>query len=146
MGTWYLYWRCLQGENEIYYYGVDLTSSRCQYPVCSVVWSVSTVINDVDDYWHGVEVWLLWHLTSSLVNISPSLGTKHPVSRQRVNIISSSFTSERERLRWQLPSPSILRLQNHKSPIFEKYLSDRGEENYISRVDMEQIDLPPTTQ
>ena len=96
LGTWYLYWRCLQGENEIYYYGVDLTSSRCQYPVCSVVWSVSTVINDVDDYWQAVEVWLLWHLTSSLVNISPSLGTKHPVSSQRVNIISSSFTSERE--------------------------------------------------
>ena len=60
-----------------------------------VVWSVSTVINDVDDYWHGVEVWRCgccdtWH---QVLLTSDRLGTKHPV---RANIISSSFTSSRE--------------------------------------------------
>ena len=141
MGTWYLYWRCLQGENEIYYYGVDLTSSRCQYPVCSVVWSVSTVINDVDDYWQGVEVWLLWHLTSSLVNITSLM-----VGTFRVNNISSSFTSSGETPLTAAKPINTSASKPQVTNIWEIFVRQRREENCISRVDMEQIDLPPTTQ
>ena len=98
-----------------------------------VVWSVSTVINDVDDYWHGVEVWLLWHLTSSLVNIWSS--GNQTSSQSKHHFLLLHFISR----------DSADSCQAHQYFGFKTTSHQYLRNSCQTEVDMEQIDKPTTS-
>ena len=107
--------------------------------VLLMVCSVYSVINDVDDYWHGVEVWLLWHLTSSLVNIWSS--GNQTSSHSKHHFLLLHFISRDSADSCQAHQYFGFKTTSHQ---YLRNICQTEENCYINKVDMEQIPTKPT--